>query len=110
MLLFCSPWKVLSNSHLVFNIRIFPNEAIANQSEKVGMSQIQQPPYSSAPWEGRNFYTKKDWKSRLLLFCSPWKVFSNGYLVFNIQLSPNEAIANQSEKVGMSQIQQQPPK
>ena len=74
------------------------------------MSQIQQPPYSSAPWEGRNFYTKKDWKSRLLLFCSPWKVFSNGYLVFNIQLSPNEAIANQSEKVGMSQIQQQPPK
>ena len=30
-------------------------QAKANQSEKVGMSQIQQPPYSSVPWKGRNF-------------------------------------------------------
>ena len=36
MLLFCSPWKILSNGHLVFNIQTFTHEAIANQSEKVG--------------------------------------------------------------------------
>ena len=29
---------------IVFYMRIFPHEAIANQSEKVGMSQIQQQP------------------------------------------------------------------
>ena len=69
------------------------------------MSQIQQPPCSSVPWEGRNFYTKKKIENR---GCSYFVAPENGYLVFNIQLSPNEAIANQSEKVGMSQIQQQP--
>ena len=36
------------------NIRISSTKAMANQSEKVGMIQIQQPPYSSAPWKGRN--------------------------------------------------------
>ena len=40
---------------MVFNIAIFSREAIANQSEKVGMSQIQQPPYSRVPLKGRNF-------------------------------------------------------
>ena len=38
-----------------FKIRISPNEAIANQSEKVGLSQIQEPPYSCVPLKGRNF-------------------------------------------------------
>ena len=36
MVSYCSPWKFLSNGHLVFNIQIFPHEVIANQSEKVG--------------------------------------------------------------------------
>ena len=35
---------MLSNGHLVFNFEIFPYEAIANQSNKVGISQIQQQP------------------------------------------------------------------
>ena len=106
LLLLRSPWQVLSNGHLVFNIEIFPHEVIANQSEKVGMSQIQQPPYSCVPWKGRNFLTKKDRKSWLLLIRSPWQVLSNGHLVFNIKIFPHKVIANQSEKFRMSQIQQ----
>ena len=31
---YCSPWKTLSNGHLVFNIQIFPCEAIVNQRWK----------------------------------------------------------------------------
>ena len=105
LILFCSPWKVLLNDHQVFNIWIFPNEAIANQTEKVGMFQIQQPPYNSVPWKGRNFLAKKDKKSRMVSFCSPWKSLSNGHLVFNFKILSHEAIANQSERVGFSPIQ-----
>ena len=86
MVLCCSPWKVLFNSHLVFNIRNFPYEAIVNKSEKVGMSQIQTPPYNSVPWKGQTSKPKKDRKSRSLLFCSPWKVLFNGHLVFGQRL------------------------
>ena len=38
-----------------FNFEILSHEAIANQSEKVGLSPIQQPPYSRVPLKGRNF-------------------------------------------------------
>ena len=102
MVSFCSPWKSLSNGHLVFDIQIFPHKAKANQSENVGMSQIQQPPYSSVPWKGRNFLAKKDKKLQMVSFWSPWKSLSNSHLVFNIQIFPYEAIANQSDKVGTS--------
>ena len=47
-------WPFDAYGRLV-NIWIFPNKAIANQNEKVVMSQIQQPPYNSVPWKGRNF-------------------------------------------------------
>ena len=56
MVPFSRHWKVLSHGHLVFNIRIFPNVAMANQSEKVGMSQIQQAPYGV--WYFRELLTK----------------------------------------------------
>ena len=85
-------------------------EAVVNQSEKSGMSQIQRPPYSSIPLKGRNFQTKKDRISRLVLFCSPWNFLFNGHTVFIIWIFPDKVIANQSEKVGISLIQQQPPK
>ena len=74
------------------------------------MSQIKQPPYSCAPWKDRYFWTKKDRTSRLVPLWSPWNLLSNGYLVFNFKIFPYKAIANQSNKVGISQIQQQPPK
>ena len=44
MVSFCSPRKALSNGYLVFYIKIFCHEALANQSEKVRISQIQQQP------------------------------------------------------------------
>ena len=59
MVSFCSPWKSLFNGHLVFDIQIFPYKAKADPSVKVVMSQIQQPPYNSVPWKGRNFLAKK---------------------------------------------------
>ena len=46
--------EVISDGHLAFNIAIFSRKAIANQSEKVGLSQIQQPPCSRVPLKGRN--------------------------------------------------------
>ena len=96
MVSFCSPWKSLFNGHLVFDIQIFPYEAKADPSVKVVMSQIQQPPYNSVPWKGRNFLAKKDKKSRMVSFCSPWKSLSNGHLVFIFKIFSHKVIANQS--------------
>ena len=50
---------------------------------------------------------KKDRKSRLVPLWSPWNFLSNGHLVFNFKIFPYKAIANQSEKVGISKVQQQ---
>ena len=70
------------------------------------MSQIQQPPYSRVPWKGCNFLTKKIENRGCSYYVALDEFFLTIIWFFYIKMFPHEVIANQSEKVGMSQIQQ----
>ena len=57
-------------------------------SEKVGMSQIQPPPYNSVPWKSRSSKPKKENRGRSY-FVVPEKFFSTviSFLIFNFFLT-----------------------